>query len=168
MHFDVPDDINPALLGLNWMLGTWQGNGHGTWPDTGDFEFGQQIEFSTNGGPFLHYMSQMWTLGPDGQPSGPLTMETGFWRPNLDSADVEVLLAHPEGFVEVWAGTVSGAKVSLTTDVVARTTTADLAYTGGSRLYGNVNGDLMWTWDRATADIPLQPYMWAQLKHTAG
>jgi hypothetical protein len=148
-------------------LGTWQGNGHGTWPDVGDFQFGQQIEFSTNGSPFLHYMSQMWTLDEYGQPAGPLTMETGFWRPNLDTADVEVLLTHPEGFVEVWTGTVQGAKISLTTDVVARTTTSSLAYTGGSRLYGNVNGDLMWTWDRATDDIPLQPYMWAQLTHTA-
>jgi hypothetical protein len=168
MHFDIPDDVNETLLGLNWMLGTWQGNGHGTWPDTGDFDFGQQIEFSTNGGPFLHYMSQMYVIDHDGKPVKPLTMETGFWRPNHDNADLEVLLSHPEGFVEVWTGKVQGAKIELTTDVVARTDTASLAYTGGQRLYGNVNGDLMWTWDRATDQIPMQPYMWAQLKKVAG
>jgi hypothetical protein len=95
-------------------------------------------------------------------------METGFWRPNHDNADLEVLLSHPEGFVEVWTGKVQGAKIELTTDVVARTDTASLAYTGGQRLYGNVNGDLMWTWDRATDQIPMQPYRWAQLKKVAG
>jgi hypothetical protein len=163
MHFDIPENLNPALLGINWMIGTWQGNGHGNWPDVGDFQFGQQIEFATNGDKYLHYMSQMWTLDDEGQPDKSLTMESGFWRLH-DDATIELLLAHPEGFVEVWTGNVQGAKIELTTDVVARTVTADLEYTGGSRLYGNVNGDLMWTWDRATSDIELQPYMWAQLK----
>ena len=67
------------------------------------------------------------------------------------------------GWAEVWAGTVQGAKIELTTDVVARTTTSELNYTGGRRLYGNVEGDLLWTLDRATTEVDLQPYMWARL-----
>ena len=65
---------------------------------------------------------------------------------------------------ETWGRASSGAKIELVTDVVARTTTAELQYTGGSRLYGNVEGDLMWTLDRATDDVPLQPYQWARLR----
>ncbi|REB80659.1 FABP family protein, partial [Cutibacterium acnes] len=29
-----------------------------------------------------------------------------------------------------------------------------------------VEGDLLWTFDRATVDAPLQPYMWARLKRS--
>lgn len=163
MAFEIPDDLNPALMGLAWLIGSWQGNGHGSWPGVGDFEFGQQVDFATNGSPYLHYISQTWTLDADGQPDQPLTMETGFWRPGADGS-LELVLANPEGWAEVWTGTVSGAKIELVTDVVARTTTAELQYTGGSRLYGNVEGDLMWTLDRATDDVPLQPYQWARLR----
>ena len=63
----------------------------------------------------------------------------------------------------MWAGSVTGAKIELTTDVVMRTTTAEVPYTGGHRLYGNVEGDLLWAFDRATTDVELQPYMWARL-----
>ena len=78
--------------------------------------------------------------------------------------EVEVVLANPEGWAEVWAGTVQGAKIELTTDIVARTTTSELNYTGGRRLYGNVEGDLLWTFDRATTEVPLQSHLWARLK----
>lgn len=163
MAFEIPDDLNPALMGVAWLIGRWQGNGHGTWPGTGDFQFGQQIDFATNGDPYLHYLSQLWTLDDEGQPDTPLAMETGFWRPAADGS-LEVVLASPEGWAEVWAGQVQGARIELTTDVVARTTTAGITYTGGSRLYGNVEGDLMWTFDRATTDVELQPYQWARLQ----
>jgi hypothetical protein len=162
MHFDIPEGINEALLGLNWLIGTWSGNGHGEWPDTGEFEYGQQVDFSTNGGPYLHYICQTWILDEDGQPAAPLTTETGYWLPH-DDATVDVLVAHPEGWIETWYGRVQGAKIELTTDVVAAIPSAAQQVTGGQRLYGNVDDDLMWTWDLATNDIPLQPYMWARL-----
>ena len=43
MAFEVDPDLNQALMPLAWMIGRWQGNGHGSWPGMGDFEFGQQI-----------------------------------------------------------------------------------------------------------------------------
>lgn len=162
MAFEIDSDLNSALMPLAWLIGSWQGNGHGSWPGVGDFEFGQQIDFATNRGDYLHYLSQTWTLDPEGQPDEPLTMESGFWRP-AGSGELDVVLTNPEGWAEIWAGRVQGAKIELTTDVVARTTSSELAYTGGHRLYGNVEGDLLWTFDRATADVELQPYMWARL-----
>ena len=102
MAFEVDPDLNQALMPLAWMIGRWQGNGHGSWPGMGDFEFGQQIDFATNRGPYLHYLSQTWTLDADGQPDEPLTMEGGIWRP-AGIGEVEVVLANPEGWAEVWA-----------------------------------------------------------------
>ncbi|GAA2182926.1 FABP family protein [Brooklawnia cerclae] len=168
MAFEIPEDLNPALMGLAWLIGRWQGNGHRTWPASGgqgadEIEFGQQIDFATNGSGYLHYLSQTWTLDADGQPAGPLDMETGFWRPGADGK-LEVVLASPEGWSEIWIGSVTGAKVELASDVVARTQTAQTAYTGGHRLYGNVEGHLMWAFDRATTEVELQPYMWARLQ----
>ena len=105
-------------------------------------------------------------MNPDGPPAAPLRMETGFWRPNVDTRKVDVLMAAPEGWAEVWTGNIDGAKIELVTDAVARTEEALVPYTGGQRLYGQVEGDLLWTFDRATVDAPLQPYMWARLKRS--
>ncbi len=165
MAFQIPADLSPALMPIAWLVGRWQGNGHGSWPGVGEFEFGQQIDFSTNQGPYLHYLSQTWTLDEAGQPDAPLTMETGFWRPG-EQGTLEVVLTSPEGWAEVWAGSARGARIELTSDVVARTTTAELLYTGGHRLYGNIDGDLMWAFDRATTDVELQPYLWARLRRS--
>ena len=37
-------------------------------------------------------------------------------------------------------------------------------YSAGQRLYGNVEGDLLWTFDKAAAGQPLQSHMWARLR----
>ena len=51
----------------------------------------------------------------------------------------------------------------LVTDTVARTATAK-AYTGGKRLYGYVEGDLLYAYDMAAMGEPLQPHLWARLQ----
>lgn len=160
--FEIPEGLNPALMGVAWLIGRWEGKGHGTWPGKGEFEFAQQIDFSTNGSDYLHYISQTFTVDEDGAPVEPLFSETGYWRPQADGT-VEVVLTHPEGYVEVWAGKLQPGKIELTTDLCARTKTAELQITGGQRLYGSVESDLLWTWDRATTDVPLQPFVWARL-----
>ena len=162
MPFEIPQGLHPNLMGVSWMIGRWEGTGKGNWPGVGAFEYGQQIDFSQNGGPYLHYLSQTFEVDDDGKAVEPRSMETGFWRP--DGKDgLEVVMCHPEGYSEVWYGTVTGAKIELTTDAVVRTSSAD-EYTAGQRLYGNVEGDLLWAFDRATATEPLQPYMWARLQ----
>lgn len=163
--FEIRPDLNPALMPIAWMIGRWEGTGKGQWPGEGDFEYGQVVEFTENGGDYLHYLSQTYVRGADGKPVAPRSMETGFWRPQ-DDGTLEVVMCHPEGYSEVWVGKVEGAKVELATDAVARTATAP-GYTGGQRLYGQVEGDLLWTFDRATTEHTLQPYMWARLKRTA-
>ena len=53
-------------------------------------------------------------------------------------------------------------KLDLTTDAVVRTESAK-EYTGGKRLYGNVEGDLLYAYDMAAVGQPLQPHLWARL-----
>lgn len=162
MAFEIPADLPNALMPLAWIIGRWEGNGHGQWPGEDDFEFGQQIDFTHNGGDFLHYVSQLYTTNAEGEPEKPLTMETGFWIPRADG-QLEVVLSSPEGWSEVWGGTVEGAKIELVTDAVMRTAQATPEYTGGQRLYGQVEGDLLWTFDRATTSEPLQSHLWGRL-----
>jgi len=160
--FEISDDLHPVLLGLAWMIGRWEGAGKGTYPGQRDFDFGQQIDFAHNGQNYLHYLSQTFELDAKGMAVKPLTMETGFWRPQPDGT-IEMVMCHPGGYAEVWYGKITGARVELSTDAVVRTSTAE-EYTAGQRLYGNVEGDLMWTFDRAALGQPLQSYLWGRLQ----
>jgi len=162
MPFEIPSDLHPDLLPIAFLLGQWRGNGRGDYPTIEPFEFGQEIGFSHDGRPFLHYFSRTWLLDDDGNEVRPLALETGFFRPRPDGG-LEVLLAHPTGFVEIYYGKVDGAKIELTTDAVMRTESAK-EYTAGQRLYGLVEGDLLWTYDMAAMGEPLQSHLWGRLK----
>ena len=79
---------------------------------------------------------------------------------------VDLLLTHSSGFVEVWTGVADGPRISLQTDVVARTPTAK-DYSAGTRVYGLVEGDLMWAFDMAAVGHPIQPHLSARLTRVA-
>ncbi len=159
---ELRPDLAPELVPIAWLLGSWAGVGVGGYPTIGEFRFGQEVTFSENGKPFLHYISRSWLLDDEGTKVRPLAQETGYWRPQPDGK-LEVLLAHPTGFVEIYVGTADGAKIELSTDLVARTDSAK-PYTAGHRLYGQVDGDLLWAFDMAAMDQPLQPHLSATLR----
>ena len=162
MPFEIPDDLHPDLTALAWLVGRWEGTGRGSYPGIEDFQFGQQVDFAHNGENYLHYLSQTFELDDEGVATKPLSMETGFWRPQVDGT-VEVVLAHPGGYAEVWYGNITGAKIELATDAIVRTASAE-EYNAGTRLYGYVEGDLLWTFDKAAAGQPLQSHLWGRLK----
>lgn len=155
-------ELNPGVAQLGFLLGRWEGAGVGGYPTIESFRFGQEIEFSHNGKPYLIYTSRSWRLDDEGKLGVPLATESGYWRVH-DDDKVELLLAHPTGITEVYVGEVVGTRVDLVTDVVARTTTAK-EVTGGRRLYGLIDGDLGWAYDMAAMDQKLQPHLSAQLK----
>lgn len=155
-----PAELHPALAPLAFLLGTWSGEGVGGYPTIEDFGFGQELTFSHYGKPLLEYTSRSWSL-EDGRP---MARESGWWRPGADGA-VELVLAHPMGVVEVWLGTVAGTRVEIGTDVVARTPSAK-DVTAGRRLYGLVGDELMWAYDMAAVEQPLQPHLSARLRRT--
>ena len=78
--------------------------------------------------------------------------------------DVELLVTDPDGLVELYVGQArTTTSWELTTDVVARTPDAP-DVTKAVRLYGIVDGALMYAIDRAGADEPLRPTMSARLE----
>jgi THAP4-like, heme-binding beta-barrel domain len=159
---ELSADLPSELVPLAWLLGRWEGAGVGGYPSIESFQFGQEVTFTHVGKPFLAYSSRTWLLDEDGNQVRPLASETGFWRPQPDGA-LEVMLAHPTGYAEIWLGTAQGAKVELATDVVARTGSAK-EYTAGRRLYGLVEGELLWAMDMAAVGEPLQAHVSGRLK----
>lgn len=165
-------DLPEQLMPLSWLLGTWVGVGVGGYPTIESFQFGQEMSFSTDGRPFLAYRSRAWLLDDEGRQVRPLAVETGFWRPQPDN-QVELVLSHPTGYAEVWIGQVTvtglenaaitGARAELSTDVIARTASAK-EYTAGTRLYGLVEGELLWAYDMAAVGQPLTSHLSARLK----
>lgn len=164
-------EVPEALLPLSWLLGTWVGVGTGQYPTIEDFRFGQEVTFATDGRPFLTYFSRSWLLDEDGNRVKPLAMETGFWRPQPDNG-VEVVLAHPSGFAEVWTGSIevtslenariTGARAYLRTTSVAATPSAKEVL-AGERMYGLVNGRLPWAYDMQAMGQPMQNHLSALL-----
>ena len=162
MAFHIPSDLHADCAPIVWLLGTWQGNGQGDYPTIEEFSFRQEVIFAHDGRPFFHYFSRAWITDDEGNDVRPGALETGFLRPKPDNR-LELVLAHPTGVAEVWYGEVDGAKLELKTDAVARTETAK-EYNAGHRLYGLVDGDLMWAYDMAAMGQPLQPHLWGRLK----
>jgi hypothetical protein len=156
-------ELHPDLEHLAFLVGRWEGTGARVWPGTDDVTVVNEVSFSHDGRPFLSYSSRTWTLLPDGRRGEPGPAESGWWRRGAGPRDVEVVLARPEGSVEVLVGTVAFTKIELISDLVARTTTAATEVVATTRLYGRVESDLAYVVEQATADVPLRPYLSAKL-----
>jgi hypothetical protein len=160
--FEIPADLHPDCAAIAWLLGTFQGSGHVDYPTIEKQSFGQELIFAHDGRPFFHYLSRSWITDAEGNQVRPAAIETGFIRAKPENR-FEFVLAHSSGIVEVWYGEVDGPKLEMTTDAVVRTETAK-EYVAGHRLYGLVDGDLLWTFDMAAMGQPLQPHIWARLQ----
>lgn len=157
---DLPQRLRP----LAWLIGRWEGAGVWGYPTSESGHYGQEIVCSHDGRGFLEWQSRTWALdSATGQRLDPLAIELGFWRPGEDGSEVELLLAHPTGIVELYVGTMEPAKITLSTDGVMRSRHAE-EYNAGARLYGLVEGDLMYTMDMAASGHSLAPHLSAQLK----
>jgi len=164
---EIPSDLHADSVPLAWLLGRWEGAGVGDYPTIEAFRFGQEVTFSyVPGKAFLIYNSRSWILDDDGKLVRPAASEVGYWRPQ-PGGDVEVLLAHPTGFVEIYLGSVEPAKVEIATRGVLKTETAK-DYRTGHRLYGLVNGRLMYVYEMAAMGHELQPHLSAELQRVAG
>lgn len=174
MPVEISADTPAALVPVAWLIGRWEGAGVVGYPTIEERRFGQEVEFRHDGRPFLHYRSQAWLLDDDGQRVRPLASEVGFWRvvvpEDVEKAakeqagvELEVLLSHPTGVVEIYVGRASGGRIDLSTDVVARTATAK-EYTAAQRMYGQVEGDLLWVMDMAAVGEPMTSHASARLK----
>jgi len=166
------DRLPAEVMPLSWLIGSWVGVGLGTYPTIEEFRFGQEAVFSCDGRPFISYVSRSWLLDEAGERIKPLGTESGYWRPRPER-QFELVLAHPTGFSEIYLGEtevlgldnakITSARAILKTDVVVRTESAK-PYIHGERLYGLFDSQLMWTFDMAAMDQPMQNHLSAKLR----
>jgi hypothetical protein len=156
-------DLHERLEPLAFLVGTWRGLGVVGYPTIEGHRYEQEVVFAHDGRPFLEYSSRTWLIDDDGQRVKQSAREAGWWRPGMQPRDVEVLLAHPTGIVEVYVGEVVFHKIELQTDLVARTETAK-EVNALHRLYGLVEGDLAYAIDMAAVGQGLQSHLSARLK----
>ena len=164
MVFVLDTTLPPALAPLAWLVGRWEGVGVVGYPSIESARFGQEVVCSHDGRPFLEWQSRTWLLDDDGKKVRPLAVELGFWRV-LDDGEIELLLSHPTGVVEMYVGRRDPAKpvVELRTDGVLRSPAAK-EYNAGVRMYGLVESQLAWVMDMASVGQPMQSHVSAQLR----
>jgi len=168
----LPSELPPEIVRISWLLGHWEGVGQGQYPNSSNFSFIQQLEFNNDGRPFIDYESKSWELNADGSAGKPLHSEKGFWKPG-EGTSVEVTISHVTGISEIWTGlnevlTIEEAKITsararIATQWVGRVPSAK-PVDAGDRLYGLMNGELMWTYDMAAVGQEMQNHLWARLK----
>lgn len=157
-----------------------------------EFEFKQRVEFAHDNSVVTYISSAeligdqsialpseigYWRLarkqdeadhGPGLLPgSGEPTLKT---REDLESLrnkeggfDIQVSMLHPGGSAELYNGKIKGARVDLASAHGAAFDTAKV-YRHSTRLYGQVEGALLWVWDIALGDNELKSHASARLE----
>lgn len=164
MPFELDASINPAVAPLAWLVGRWEGAGVVGYPGMDSRNFGQELRITHDGRPFLEVSSHAWEIAEDGSIGEPLAREVGFIR-MLENGEVELLLAHPTGIVEMYVGEKEATRpvLNLRTDGVMRSPQSR-EYTAATRMYGLVESKLMWVMDMAAEGHPMTSHMSAQLQ----
>ncbi|MFS0895321.1 FABP family protein [Microbacterium sp. 179-I 3D3 NHS] len=75
---------------------------------------------------------------------------------------IEVSLAHSDGMLEFYLGEINGPRVDIASDAVVRAA-GTKEYGAASRMYGLVDGHLLWAWDIAALGTPLRAHASARL-----
>jgi hypothetical protein len=152
-----------------------------------EHEFGQRVSFSHDGLNYLNYSSTTWLLDGEDTPlnaeagywrlhrpseagdPGPGMLPGDGARPYTTAEqvetlraphggfDVEVALIHPGGVSELYLGRAAGPRIDLQTDAVMRSASAK-EYSAATRLYGLVDGKLLWAWDIAALGNDLRTH----------
>lgn len=84
-------------------------------------------------------------------------------RSSAGGFEVQVSLVHPTGVSELYLGQVKNGRIDLATDAVVRTEGAK-DYSAATRIYGLVDGDLLWAWDIAALGQSLRTHSSGRLK----
>ena len=93
-------DIHENVAPLAFLIGSWSGDGQGTYPTSKDFTYTETLTFvAPPGKSFLFY--QQHTANPEGKP---MHTEAGYLRPQGEN--IEFTLANPTGQTEVLHGKV--------------------------------------------------------------
>ncbi len=174
--FVFPDGLAPEVYPLAWLVGEWGGSGVIEYPGIPRFDVDQRIVFDHDGGPYLRYTSVVSARSAEGAEATVWASETGFWRvPSQAREDeelpegqhpVEALIADASGVLSLYVGVIGNARIDLATDVMAHTASG-ASMASATRMYGLVEGDLLWAWDLAAFGHELSSYASARLSRTS-
>ncbi|NNU26102.1 FABP family protein [Isoptericola sediminis] len=183
MPFTFPEGLAPEVYPLAWLVGRWTGGGVIKYEGIEETEFRQELVFDHDGGPYLRFESTLSVrsgasdgavtdgeVGDDAAFDTVWSTETGYWRVASERPEglsesqhpLEVLLTDASGRVALFLGVVGDGRVDLATDFVARTATA-AEVTAAKRLYGNVDGRLLWVEELAAFGHPMGTYASGEL-----
>src|SRR6185437_15413219 len=76
--------------------------------------------------------------------------------------DIEAAIVHSDGVSELYLGEISGPRIDIATDAVVRPAHAR-PYAAATRMYGLVDGHLLWAWDVAALGHELDAHASARL-----
>lgn len=76
--------------------------------------------------------------------------------------EIEVALVHSDGISELYLGQARGPRIDIATDAIVRPATAK-DYAAATRMYGYVDGHLLWAWDVAALGGELTSHASARL-----
>ncbi len=79
-----------------------------------------------------------------------------------DGFPLEVSIAHSDGTLELYLGRISGPRIDIATDAVVRPADAK-PYSAATRMYGLVEGHLLWAWDITALGEQLKSHASARL-----
>ena len=190
----VPEGLPLELTPFAFLVGKWSGSGVISYthnPDRADQEFTQSVEFSYDNQSVLGYVSKstlsdgtslptevgFWRLAktPESSDHGPgllpgtgekliTTHEQLETLRNKDGGfDIEASILHPSGISELYIGQINGARVDLATDAVLRSQSSK-DYRAATRMFGLVEGALLWVWDIAALGNPMASHASARLE----
>jgi hypothetical protein len=148
---------------LGFLLGRWCGDGTGGYPTVEPFGYREESVYWHVGTPFIGYRQQTWRS--DGRPSH---SEAGYWRCPGEGR-VELVLGHANGIVEVSEGQFvsegdcEGAAITMTSSVMARTSTAK-DVSAITRRIAVEAGVLDQTLEMAAVGIPMTFHLRARLR----
>ena len=115
----MPFELDPDVEPIAFLLGTWRGEGEGTWPGAEPFRYTEELVFDHMGRPRLHYAQSSF----DVEDGSAVHFERGFFRVT-EPGRVGIVLSHQMGAVEVAEGTLNGSVIELASTSVGLLSTA--------------------------------------------